>query len=346
MNKTVFLTAASLLMMSSSAFSQEAGSPWYFSVDVGPSAFVMVPDSAIPILGAAINGTAITQTDLLGVAALGTIDLGNGSSADLSALNEIDPVVLEQVLAGDFSSIDPAYIATLDPALLDEVDAELLEAFGLDGPALTELGVDAALLTSLGIDPAILTTTSSSLTASSTAAAVAAALSVGGVLDPIAAAVGINGSFALCMAGVGSNEWLDLCGGITAFAGGTGTHTIAAGGTNVTLSSSLQSVGAFAQAKATMGIVTFAPMVGVRQIFAQTSISASIDMGAPVGVVPATLTYNGSETAVFGGFDAGILIFDGNGEIGLRAEIGRSISAAAGSEFISGSAGLFAKVNF
>lgn len=144
---------------------------------------------------------------------------------------------------------------------------------------------------------------------------------------------GVGGTAEVCKAGVGSAEWLDLCAGAHLFKSlGGASQTIAArigGGTSET---DVLSYGGFVKAKAHMGILTFAPYVGLRQI--------NVDISSSNALVAARDT---DSSAFFGGAELGIKTFNERLEWGLGGELGQSNS---GEDFTYYKGGGFLRLSF
>jgi hypothetical protein len=143
-------------------------------------------------------------------------------------------------------------------------------------------------------------------------------------ITSIAGGIGGDGRIAVCTNGLDNVNWLDLCGGVTGFLGNFG---LAIPGLGATIASNIQSVGAYAQAKATFDWFMIAPYIGGRQIWSETSASVFIFK----------LRGTTGSFAVFGGTELGISLADNRIELGLRAEAGRSITGP-GYTYVSGSA--------
>lgn len=166
-------------------------------------------------------------------------------------------------------------------------------------------------------------------------------LADGGVDDLIANSfVGIGGTAQLCKRGVGSADFLDLCIGGHVFrslGSGASSSTFLDPTTGAALPISseadITTFGAFAQAKANFGRVFIGPFGGVRRF----NSDVSFDTGALV------IAEDLSDTALFGGAEAGFNAFNERIEIGLVGEGGSSVS---NTDFTYGRFGGFLRAKF
>ncbi|WP_316859779.1 hypothetical protein [uncultured Cohaesibacter sp.] len=134
---------------------------------------------------------------------------------------------------------------------------------------------------------------------------------------------GIEGSVEVCKAGVGSADWLDVCGGGTGFISlGDATKASSVAGVSTNSKSSMTSFGGYVKARAHAGNFVIAPYGGVRQI------NLDVDVTVPA----ASTSVNASEdiTAAFGGAELGVNLFKERATLALKAEAGRTISGTKG----------------
>lgn len=154
-------------------------------------------------------------------------------------------------------------------------------------------------------------------------------------LDDISVNIGIGGTGSACYS---TSHILDLCAGLSAYVGKGEVHvTVAEMGdepeTSLEYASSAKSIGAFGQAKLKAGSFTIAPFAGIQRTF------MTVD-------VPTVGSQDSAFNSAFVGLETTYALFNGQGEIGLRGQFGRSLQQSNGSHVGHGSIGAVFKANF
>nr|WP_272211663.1 hypothetical protein [Marinicella sp. W31]MDC2877553.1 hypothetical protein [Marinicella sp. W31] len=138
---------------------------------------------------------------------------------------------------------------------------------------------------------------------------------------------GIDGRLGICSKGP-----FNLCAGLTGFAAlGDSTKAVESRMGGGKTETDLSSIGAYVQGKANLGLMTFSPYAGYRQVFGDVSIDnnnrfspADIDTGA-----------------LFGGLESSIKFLPTDLELGARIEYGRSTGDSGAADFDYGLASAF-----
>lgn len=145
---------------------------------------------------------------------------------------------------------------------------------------------------------------------------------------------GAQGNVGVCASGVGQ-DWLDLCGGVTGFTTLGGVAQQVTGGSTKT---SISTYGAYAQAKANVGNFTIGPLAGYRRL--EGNVVTLNGGGTTIG------TTKVSSDSYFAGLESSFKFLQGRGEIGSRAEYGRTIKNSTIAAFDYGTVSAFVRVKF